>query len=187
MIQIHQFRYSNKQTSERENHSDELKCLIEFIRTENGLKHKEIGTMYSKNNNSSIHQTGTCISFCLYANVTPTDELMNCGISNPVHISCWDCRYYYPRVDLDRDKNPEDEAQPGDCRRYPPVTDHGLRDTQANWAEFPMVMACDWCGEFASRLSAHAINGGNPARCNEDGSGGDDGFSNRHGAAQAER
>ena len=55
MIQIHQFRYSNKQTSERENLSDELKCLIEFIRTENGLKHKEIGTMYSKNNNSSIH------------------------------------------------------------------------------------------------------------------------------------
>ena len=143
--------------------------------------------MYIKNNNSSIHHTSTCMPAPARTRKTPEDELMNCGISNPVHISCWDCRYYYPRVDLDRDKNPEDEAQPGDCRRYPPVTDHGLRDTQANWAEFPMVMACDWCGEFAPRLSTHAIIGGNPTRCSEDGSDGGDGFLNRHGAEQAER
>jgi|GEM_PF-3625373 len=52
---------------------------------------------------------------------------------------------------MDRGQPPEHECQEGQCRRHPPVTDHGQRDSEVNYAVFPIVFADDWCGEFAPR------------------------------------
>ncbi len=81
----------------------------------------------------------------------PVDVLRYCGIQNGVEPSCWDCRFFAPPVGVDRIVQPSDECAAGDCRRLPPVIDHDQRDASANWAVFPLVMACDWCGEFAPR------------------------------------
>ena len=76
---------------------------------------------------------------------------MNCGISNQPEPSCWECQHFDPPPHLDRDQPPEEECQQGECLRYPPVTDHDHRDTQVNYAVFPIVIACDRCGEFSPR------------------------------------
>ncbi|WP_068258924.1 hypothetical protein [Rubripirellula obstinata] len=86
---------------------------------------------------------------------------MNCGIPNQPEPSCWDCRFFDTSPLLDRDQPPEEECEKGECRRLPPVCDHGNREASVNYAEFPIVIACDWCGEFAPRRNtpahAHAI------------------------------
>ncbi len=70
---------------------------------------------------------------------------------NGVELTCWECRFFRADDGVDRDRPPVDECEAGECRRRPPVTDHGCRDAKANWAEFPMVMACEWCGDFLPR------------------------------------
>jgi hypothetical protein len=81
----------------------------------------------------------------------PVDVLRYCGIQNGIAPSCWECRFFAPPVGVDRDVQPTDDCAAGDCRRHPPVIDHDHRDASANWAVFPLVMACDWCGEFDPR------------------------------------
>lgn len=103
------------------------------------------------NNNSSIHQSSTCEHASARTRKGPLDELMKCGISNPPEPACWECRFFETSIGLDRDQPPADECQDGECRRHPPVTDHGRRDASVNYAEFPIVIACDWCGEFEQR------------------------------------
>ena len=76
---------------------------------------------------------------------------MNCGISNQPEPSCWECQHFDLPPHLDRDQPPEEECQQGECLRYPPVTDHDQRDAQVNYAVFPIVIACDRCGEFSPR------------------------------------
>ena len=85
--------------------------------------------------------------------VRVTEELMYCGIPSQPEPSCWKFRFFEAHSLADRDGPPADECQSGDCRRHPPIIDHARRDAEANWAEFPMVMACDWCGEFAPRAA----------------------------------
>lgn len=79
--------------------------------------------------------------------------LRYCGITNSVEPSCWECRFFEPQDGVDLSAPPEDECLAGDCRRLQPVVDHDQRDANANWAVFPLVMACDWCGEFVPRTA----------------------------------
>ncbi|XZE55788.1 hypothetical protein SH139x_001814 [Planctomycetaceae bacterium SH139] len=90
--------------------------------------------------------------------VRVTEELMYCGIQNQPEPSCWDCRFFDTSSHLDREQPPEEECQQGECRRHPPVIDPDNREASVNYAEFPIVIACDWCGEFAPRggMPAHA-------------------------------
>ncbi len=83
----------------------------------------------------------------------PADELMNCGITNAADPTCWDCRFYEPHLEVDRDQPSPHEGLEGDCQRYPPVTDHGRRDSRVNYADFPIVMESSWCGEFVPRAA----------------------------------
>ena len=76
---------------------------------------------------------------------------MNCGISNLPLPSCWECRFFEAHGLADRDGPLADECQSGDCRRHPPIIDLTNRDASVNYAVFPIVIACDWCGEFAPR------------------------------------
>ena len=108
-------------------------------------------TLNRINNNTSIHQTPTRMPVRTRKGVRATAVLMYCGITKPVVPSCWQCRYFEPQVGVDGDLPPADECSAGDCRRHPPVIDHDQRDASANWAVFPLVMACDWCGAFAPR------------------------------------
>ena len=109
--------------------------------------------MYNTNNNSSIHQTSTCMPAPARTHKSPPEELMNCGISNQHEPTCWDCRFFDTAPRLNRDQPPEEECQQGECRRHPPVTDHHNRDASVNYAVFPIVIACDWCGEFRPRAA----------------------------------
>ena len=80
-------------------------------------------------------------------------------------ISCYDCRYFSPGENgcpsYEHDKElsgfmAEDE---GICRRHTPR--HGKTIQRKNgdeficFAEWPKVMACDWCGEFELRVKLH--------------------------------
>lgn len=109
--------------------------------------------MYKVNNNSSIHQTSTCMPSPARTRKAPAEELMNCGIPNQPEPSCWDCRFFEPPIGVDRDQPPAEECQRGECMRLPPVIDHGNRDADVNYAVFPIVIACDWCGEFQPRAA----------------------------------
>lgn len=114
--------------------------------------------MYNINNNSSIHQTCTRIPARTRTYASPADNLMFCGISNHAQPACCDCRFFETCLGLDRDQSPEDECQQGECRRHPPVIDHVSRDAAVNYAEFPIVVASDWCGEFVPRAPNLARN-----------------------------
>lgn len=107
--------------------------------------------MNNINNNTSIHHTPTRMPERTCTRERVDAGLMYCGITQPVVPSCWECRYFEPSVGVDRSVPPSDECSAGACRRHPPVIDHHQRDASANWAVFPFVMACDWCGEFAPR------------------------------------
>ena len=109
--------------------------------------------MYKVNNNSSIHQTSTCMPASARTRKSPLEELMNCGIPNQPEPSCWDCRFFEPPIGVDRDQPPAEECQRGECTRLPPVIDHGNRNADVNYAVFPIVIACDWCGEFRPRAA----------------------------------
>lgn len=78
---------------------------------------------------------------------------MNCGISNQPEPSCWDCRFFDTSLLLNRDQPPEEECEQGECRRYPPVIDLANREASVNYALYPIVIACDWCGEFRPRAA----------------------------------
>jgi hypothetical protein len=107
--------------------------------------------LYKVNNNSSIHQTSTCMPASARTRKSPLEELMNCGIPNQPEPSCWDCRFFEPPIGVDRDQPPAEECQRGECTRLPPVIDHGNRNADVNYAVFPIVIACDRCGEFSPR------------------------------------
>lgn len=106
-------------------------------------------------NNPSIHQASTGKSSSKHAaaktHTTPPAELMNCGVPDQPDPLCWDCRFFETVTPMDRGQPPEHECQEGQCRRHPPVTDHGQRDSEVNYAVFPIVFADDWCGEFVPR------------------------------------
>jgi hypothetical protein len=76
---------------------------------------------------------------------------MFCGIPNDTPSTCWDCRFFDPPSGNDRDQPPEDDCLNGECRRHPPTIDHARRDVAVNYAMFPIVIACDWCGDFQPR------------------------------------
>ncbi|QDV62629.1 hypothetical protein [Crateriforma conspicua] len=113
------------------------------------------------NNNTSIHQTPARMPARTRGHEGVTDELRYCGILNQPEPSCWDCRFFDTSPLLDRDQPPEEECQQGECRRLPPVCDHGNREASVNYALFPIVIACDWCGEFRPRLASFAITDAN--------------------------
>ena len=50
---------------------------------------------------------------------------------------CETCKFW-----LSEDDDP-DEGSEGSCCRYPPVA-----FSAGNWGYHPMVMGCDWCGEY---------------------------------------
>lgn len=77
---------------------------------------------------------------------------MKCDLPDQPESMCWNCRFFATSIAMDRFQPPEQESQEGECRRHPPVTDHGQRDTDVNYAVFPIVFADDWCGEFAPRM-----------------------------------
>ncbi len=76
-------------------------------------------------------------------------------------ITCFDCCYYSPgeygcpSYYHDQQIGEFDESAEGICRRHTPR--HGETITQHNgdeftcFAEWPKVMASDWCGEFKPR------------------------------------
>ena len=115
--------------------------------------------MSNVSKNTSIHHISLSQHTCMREHARGTDELMFCGISNP---ACWNCRYYVPEnalVDLKADW--PIESEPGTCHRCPPVSDHRLEDEgKYPWADYPIVMANDWCGEFAPRHVAQNVSCG---------------------------
>jgi hypothetical protein len=125
---------------------------MEYIRFENRRKSMGDNTLNINNNNSSIHQTRTRTHASARGREVPTDELMNCGISNSPQRMCWNCSFFEPSdPSWDLDQPPDDDCVHGECRFYPPVTDHEKRDASCNYAVFPIVIAGDWCGMFPPR------------------------------------
>ena len=90
-------------------------------------------------------------------------------------VACYYCRFFSPGQagcpsDLhDREIGKFEEGQEGFCRRHTPR--HGKTIPKPNgdeficFAEWPKVMACDWCGQFESRTAHHNCNPRNGAHC----------------------
>ena len=71
---------------------------------------------------------------------------------------CLRCRYFYPE-DIDRDGLPDGGEDVyyihGQCRRRCPVACEPSEDPRrVNYAYWPVVLACDGCGEFEERKRA---------------------------------
>jgi hypothetical protein len=130
--------------------TDEFENISEYRRRDFCRKSRRTSTLEYINNNTSIHHTSTRMYASACVRERPREELRNCGIQNP---TCWECRFFNPEGNVDQDQPPPDECHAGECRRHPPITDHDQRDAKANWAAFPLVMACDWCGEYRSRTA----------------------------------
>lgn len=129
-----------------------LNSRTECIRPGNRRKSKGARTLYNINNNSSIHHTRTCMPAPARTRERPVEVLRNCGISNEAQPTCWECRFYVPNAVVDLNAEWRDECEPGECHRRPPVVGEPLkRGETMKWSEFPIVMACDWCGEFVPR------------------------------------
>ena len=159
---------------------------MKYLNPQNFRKSKEVKTLNNINNNTSIHHTPTRMPERTCTRERVDAVLMYCGITQPVIQSCWECRFFEPSVGVDRDLPPADECSAGDCRRHPPVTDHDQRDASANWAVFPLVMACDWCGEFASRPTTSAQRRDDEANTAFDAASRDDATDANRGANVAE-
>ncbi len=54
--------------------------------------------------------------------------------------ACATCRYW--------EKEGENDPGYGECRRYPPRNEGAMREPGLPVAEFPVVCAADWCGEY---------------------------------------
>ena len=134
-----------------------LDYRIEYRRTQKVRKPRGIQSLNNLNNNTSIHHTGTRAPARTREQARATDELRYCGIPSQSEPSCWDCRFFDTSPLLDRDQPPEEECEKGESVRLPPVIDHGNRDADVNYAVFPIVIACDWCGEFAPRRNTPAV------------------------------
>jgi hypothetical protein len=90
-------------------------------------------------------------------------------------MTCFDCRYFSPgeygcpSYVSDQDLGEFEEGKEGICRRHTPR--HGKTIQKSNgddfvcFAEWPKVMACDWCGEFESRTQHHNCANRNCANC----------------------
>lgn len=77
------------------------------------------------------------------------------------YICCFNCRYYSPgelgcpSYEHEKQLGEYEESKEGICRRHTPR--HGKTIVESNgheficYAEWPRVMACDWCGEFKPR------------------------------------
>jgi hypothetical protein len=90
---------------------------------------------------------------------------------------CYNCRFFSPGqygcapYDLPSRLGEFEEDNEGLCRRHTPR--HGETITRPNgdeficFAEWPKVMACDWCGEFESRTQHHNCANRNCANCNK--------------------
>ena len=82
-------------------------------------------------------------------------------------MTCFDCRYFSPgdygcpSYICAQQLGEFEEGKAGVCRRHTPR--HGETLTHSNGQEFicfaqwPKVMACDWCGEFEPRTQ-HPYN-----------------------------
>jgi hypothetical protein len=90
-------------------------------------------------------------------------------------MTCFNCRYFSPGQAgcpsylLDQEIGEFEEDKEGLCRRHTPR--HGKTIPKPNgddfvcFAEWPKVMACDWCGEFESRTAHHNCTNRNGAHC----------------------
>ena len=65
----------------------------------------------------------------------PEEESQEERPAQPPDDGCWNCAWWVA---------PEVDNQPGDCRRFPPVSSHGTGDMFKN---FPKTRPEDWCGE----------------------------------------
>ena len=94
-----------------------------------------------------------CSHACMHT--TPDAKLQYSQDSKPpsgVPVSCWHCSFFHPEGIVSRQQPLFDEAQPGECRIYPPqvgdLIHRGTDDEQRWYGNFPRVMAGDWCGQF---------------------------------------
>lgn len=86
---------------------------------------------------------------------------------------CYDCRFWSPGEEgsgyeesLNLPNQWESEAMSGLCRYGPPVLGETIRDRQGEetrwFGQWPMTMACDWCGRFERRPCRRLHEGENP-------------------------
>ncbi len=90
-------------------------------------------------------------------------------------MTCYHCRFFSPgEVGCPsylhgQEIGDFEESKEGICRRHTPR--HGKTIQRSNgddfisFAEWPKVMASDWCGEFESRTQHHNCNHHNCANC----------------------
>lgn len=104
------------------------------------------------NNNISFPHTHSHTPVPARTRKSPEDKLLD---SPPLQPACWDCRFYTPESGHDVTGPWPDECEPGECHRYPPRVGGLVKDRHGDdwrcYADFPKVMACDWCGEYQPR------------------------------------
>jgi hypothetical protein len=115
--------------------------------------------MYNNNNNSSIHHTQTRVPVRTRASETPGDGLRFLRDSNSAaKPECWDCLFFEPEGPVDVTVPYTDECEAGFCHRHPPQVGELVKTLNGSefrcYAEFPKVMASDWCGAFQARQDA---------------------------------
>jgi hypothetical protein len=108
--------------------------------------------MSNESNASYPQQTHACIPASEIGRATIETILRNRWNPNQPQPMCWNCLFFEPSdPNWDLDQPPDDECLHGECHFGPPVTDHGKRDASCNYADFPIVMASDWCGKLVPR------------------------------------
>ena len=84
---------------------------------------------------------------------------------------CFDCRFFVPEGSIHSELTEDqwDECLEGECHAAPPVLGQMLEDRHGDsfrdFAEWPKVMASDWCGKHVPRgitLPAQRVAPGSP-------------------------
>ncbi len=90
----------------------------------------------------------------------PTDRGQPYDIGNTAF--CWHCRFFRPEGEMPLQEPWTDDTLEGSCCRFPPVVGERIRpgtnDFDRCFANFPLVMAGFWCGEFQPRTLRNASN-----------------------------
>ena len=69
---------------------------------------------------------------------------------------CFRCVYFVPENMIHNDLEPEqgDDCIAGGCHRHCPVAMEPADDDHVvNYAYWPIVLPCDWCGEFKAKAN----------------------------------